>query len=988
MIFTSLLLLLCQSEPSIIGPVTFTPAQPQESTQNPDLVLDTATWADYRMAMHLIDVRGRYDEGTAKLLQLVDQPDVIVFPGQASWMLAQAARALTLAGKNEEAAKYIPGARNGSRGTPLEVAIDSLLASFAPQSAGLDPAFLEFVRDRLETTDSNPWIGVEYGRDILPYLKFIIENQDGEEGLLLQYLAFTGIFQMLDSSSGAWIQKKLLHQPPLLTQGMMRLLAKSLKGFIDLEAREVAGHVLIAFAEQSPEAMHDLALDSLLRYAHVFDKKEGLISDLGSVEKVSQAIQNLFEQGRRGSKPSFLTSISSFAAKKNHLFQPLLFNLIYSENLVVQEEARWLLGVWGGHEDLRFDLADGGSSADHIRLCLKPSRFVEQYSLLYENMGGKDSELRAWGMPQVKNSLSDRYLSMYSVYKPVLAENLEAFTNLSSSHDPFVRFLAAAALLNGDFVDEAAVFLKELGENPQWANYLLHYWAKIGKPMTTEAWKILEPLVESSPLQNEIYGLLESQGSLVLSASLIEKYSLSPSAGTQYALTVRAEKEGAVEELIWVMMNGDIAYGAHRNASLALARGWPAEFLRRWDSLKADGERSKSMDWRSIALKALLDQSGADSLVEFKVELRDFLIADVKNKGGSNNALQLIVADPDLFVQIMRSEIAEGPPTLNWYTEQRADPQRALEKLRNKEAGAQLATELIEKGYWAPFDSGQESFWNLIPPASEYSVAAYEALWNQESISYQVALYRLRKTISSLNLRRIFRANLLEELQNSPRRADLCSAYIAEGAVQEILDELLELLASNPQVDGVVFLIRAVGTIDDDRVIPVLMNFLDDPRPGVGTAASSALTRIQTVREQKRLWESWANGDGGGKVSPTEALLENLKDPDLEIRLVSIESLGTLGEKDALPALINLLRDEDPQIKAAARKALDRINHIQDPAVVSKEQAKMELTMRKHMVGLELAKLQETKTEQHPDVVAAVRELESIKKQLRDLESD
>ena len=116
-----------------------------------------------------------------------------------------------------------------------------------------------------------------------------------------------------------------------------------------------------------------------------------------------------------------------------------------------------------------------------------------------------------------------------------------------------------------------------------------------------------------------------------------------------------------------------------------------------------------------------------------------------------------------------------------------------------------------------------------------------------------------------------------------------------------------------------------------------------------------------------------------------DALLSNLKDPDLEIRLVSIESLGTLGDKDALPALINLLRDEDPQIKAAARKALDRINKV---PTSTQDQVKAQLTVLLSKQEGALAAMRLKFTDDHIDVAGMLKKIEITKQQLAELESD
>lgn len=121
----------------------------------------------------------------------------------------------------------------------------------------------------------------------------------------------------------------------------------------------------------------------------------------------------------------------------------------------------------------------------------------------------------------------------------------------------------------------------------------------------------------------------------------------------------------------------------------------------------------------------------------------------------------------------------------------------------------------------------------------------------------------------------------------------------------------------------------AISRVDDPRVIEALLLHLSDPRQGVPEAASEGLDYLRKLRTQKQEWEAWAAGNGA--VSPIASLLGDLHDPDKEIRLAAIASLGTLRAEEALPALVHLLRESDDDIKKAARKALARINEPQMP---------------------------------------------------------
>jgi len=53
-------------------------------------------------------------------------------------------------------------------------------------------------------------------------------------------------------------------------------------------------------------------------------------------------------------------------------------------------------------------------------------------------------------------------------------------------------------------------------------------------------------------------------------------------------------------------------------------------------------------------------------------------------------------------------------------------------------------------------------------------------------------------------------------------------------------------------------------------------------------------------------------------------LLKDLEDPEMEVRLGAVKALGLLGDPEALPVLVDLLREDEP-IKQAAKEALDRM---------------------------------------------------------------
>ena len=56
------------------------------------------------------------------------------------------------------------------------------------------------------------------------------------------------------------------------------------------------------------------------------------------------------------------------------------------------------------------------------------------------------------------------------------------------------------------------------------------------------------------------------------------------------------------------------------------------------------------------------------------------------------------------------------------------------------------------------------------------------------------------------------------------------------------------------------------------------------------------------------------------------ALIQKLKSDNRAVRIAAIRSLGTLKAAEALPFLVELLEDDDQEIRDASQAALEKIN--------------------------------------------------------------
>lgn len=131
---------------------------------------------------------------------------------------------------------------------------------------------------------------------------------------------------------------------------------------------------------------------------------------------------------------------------------------------------------------------------------------------------------------------------------------------------------------------------------------------------------------------------------------------------------------------------------------------------------------------------------------------------------------------------------------------------------------------------------------------------------------------------------------------------------------QQRAQELIAVLGE----DDAEVRIQAIYALSDmgsaaDAAVPALLGALRDLHPGVREAAVVALYRIGRFGEPED--------------NLVTALIAHLDDEAPEARFNTAVVLGGLGQaaEPAIPALTAVLRDEDPQVRAAAREALHRI---------------------------------------------------------------
>lgn len=112
----------------------------------------------------------------------------------------------------------------------------------------------------------------------------------------------------------------------------------------------------------------------------------------------------------------------------------------------------------------------------------------------------------------------------------------------------------------------------------------------------------------------------------------------------------------------------------------------------------------------------------------------------------------------------------------------------------------------------------------------------------------------------------------------------------------------------------------------DRRFVPGLIAALRAPTEQTRVAAKEALDAIEYLVSQSQRWQRLLDEAGLDADSAAEALVKQARSGDKAIRLAAIRSLGTLGKPETLPFLIQLMQDQDADVKAAAGAALEKIN--------------------------------------------------------------
>lgn len=139
--------------------------------------------------------------------------------------------------------------------------------------------------------------------------------------------------------------------------------------------------------------------------------------------------------------------------------------------------------------------------------------------------------------------------------------------------------------------------------------------------------------------------------------------------------------------------------------------------------------------------------------------------------------------------------------------------------------------------------------------------------------------------------------------------------------------ELLIAALRDPAAEVCTVAAHELRSFDDPECVDALLAASTAENPLLRNAAAKSLEALRTAIEAKRFWSTIR---AEGLEDPLAKILPLIRDTDPELRLLAIDSLGALGSPRALPHLLELFQSGGAPEKAAAKRAIERIQRAVD----------------------------------------------------------
>ncbi|MBK9388141.1 MAG: HEAT repeat domain-containing protein [Planctomycetes bacterium] len=139
--------------------------------------------------------------------------------------------------------------------------------------------------------------------------------------------------------------------------------------------------------------------------------------------------------------------------------------------------------------------------------------------------------------------------------------------------------------------------------------------------------------------------------------------------------------------------------------------------------------------------------------------------------------------------------------------------------------------------------------------------------------------------------------------------------------------ELLIAALRDPAAEVCTVAAHELRSFDDPECVDALLAASTAENPLLRNAAAKSLEALRSAIEAKRFWSTIR---AEGLEDPLAKILPMIRGTDPELRLLAIDSLGALGSPRALPHLLELFQSGGAPEKAAAKRAIERIQRAVD----------------------------------------------------------
>lgn len=178
-------------------------------------------------------------------------------------------------------------------------------------------------------------------------------------------------------------------------------------------------------------------------------------------------------------------------------------------------------------------------------------------------------------------------------------------------------------------------------------------------------------------------------------------------------------------------------------------------------------------------------------------------------------------------------------------------------------------------------------------------------------------------------------------LREDPEQAERRISTLREDP--EHLRALAQALLQDSDPDLRAWACRILGEVRDTESLSFLLRALEDPEPEVRAAAAWALG-IHPVMEQRdavisalqrRLedqpWVAWVAAEALARYGEAalEALIDRLRHPHPQVRVLAARALARIASPRSIPALAAALEDPSLLVRHFAEAGLDRLSRTQ-----------------------------------------------------------